>query len=252
MRSVTAPASVPTVTVCIPTLNEVESVRPVLVGCKPFADELLVVDGGSTDGTVELALEHGARVIQDNGRGKGAALRQAIDEASCDIIAFIDADGSHDPADLEPMLAPLKAGEADIVVGSRTRGGSDELQGDLEKFFRMIGSDIITMGINYRFGVRLTDSQNGFRAMTVACGKDLDLAEDIFTIEQEMLLKAMWRGKHVIEIPTREYERTAGHSRIVLRRVAPRYVWVLLKYLAVSGRPRGKSLPGRWGTVERR
>ena len=244
--------STPSVTVCIPTLNESASLRPILEGSQPFADELLVVDGGSTDGTVELAEELGARVLRDNGRGKGAALRQAINQCHCDIIAFIDADGSHDPADLERMLAPLKAGECDIVVGSRGRGGSEELQGDIEKLIRMIGSDIVTLGINYRFGVKLTDSQNGFRAMTVACAKDLDLAEDIFTIEQEMLLKAMWRGKHVIEIPTREYARAFGDSRIVLSRVAPRYLYVLLKYLIVPGRPRGKSLPGRWGTVERR
>ena len=241
-----------TVTICVPTLDEADHLGTVLDGVRGYADDLLVVDGHSTDGTREVARDHGARVLLDNGRGKGDAIRVAIEAATTDLILFIDAEGSHDCADIPRLLAPLRAGEADIVTGSRTRGGSEELSGDVEKFARMIGSDIITMSINYRFGVRMTDSQNGFRAMTVAAARDLDLSEDITTIEQEMLLKALWRGQRVVEIPTREYARVHGDSKIRLRRVAPRHVWCLLKYLAVPGLPPGKSRASAWGTVEKR
>jgi len=241
-----------TVTICVPTLNEVDGLAPVLEGARPHADVLLVVDGHSTDGTRALAERLGATVILDHRKGKGDAIRTAIEAATTDLILFIDADGSHDCDDIPRLLAPLRAGDADLVIGSRTRGGSEELSGDVEKFTRMIGSDIITLSINYRFGVRVTDSQNGLRAMTVAAARDLDLTEDITTIEQEMLLKAMWRGHHVVEIPTREYARTHGDSKIRLRRVAPRYVWCLLKGLVASGRPAGKSPATGGGTVDQR
>jgi dolichol-phosphate mannosyltransferase len=241
-----------TVTICVPTLNEAEGLGSVLESVRGYADELVVVDGHSTDGTREVADGFGATVLLDNGLGKGDAIRVAIEAASTDLILFIDADGSHDPKDIPRLLEPLQAREADIVIGSRTRGGSEELSGDVEKFARMIGSDIITMSLNYRFGVSLTDSQNGFRAMTVEAARDLDLSEDITTIEQEMLLKALWRGHHIVEIPTREYAREHGVSKIRLRRVAPRYVWCLLKYLVVPGLPAGKKRSASRGTVEQR
>jgi hypothetical protein len=121
-------------------------------------------------------------------------------------------------------------------VGSRPKGGSDELHGDLEKFARMIGSDIITLAINYRFGVRLSDSQNGFRAIGARCARDLHLREDLTTIEQEMVMQALHRGYRLQEVPAHEYARQHGASTIVLPRVAPRYLWCLLRGLVVRNR----------------
>jgi len=225
-----------TVTVVVPTKNEAPSLGGILEQVAPYADELMVVDGHSTDDTRQIAEAAGARFLLDRGRGKGDGLRLAIDEARSDIIVFIDADGSHDPADIPKLLAPIQAGEADMVVGSRPKGGSDELHGDLEKFARMIGSDIITLAINYRFDVRLSDSQNGFRALRTDMARDLRLREDSTTIEQEMLMQALHRGYRCREVPAHEYARTHGRSTIVLRRVAARYVWCLLRGLVVKNR----------------
>lgn len=219
------------VTVCIPTRNEEMTIGRMIEGVRPYADEIMVVDGHSTDNTRRISEEKGARFIVDNGKGKGAALRLALEEARGRYIVFIDADGSHDPTDIPRLLEPLQRGEADMVVGSRPKGGSDELHGDIEKFARMIGSDIITLGINYRFGVRLSDSQNGFRAMTVECGRALGLTEDITTIEQEMIMKALHRGFRIQEVPAHEYKREYGESTIVVSRVAFRYVYSLVKGL---------------------
>jgi dolichol-phosphate mannosyltransferase len=197
----------------------------------PFADETLVVDGHSTDRTREIAEELGARAVLDGGLGKGDGIRTAIRETTGDILVFIDADLSHDPKDIPALIAPIAAGEADLVVGSRWMGGSDELFGDMGKFIRSTGSSVITLSINYRWHVKLTDSQNGFRAISVPAARAITLEENIFTIEQEMIMKCLRKGFRVSEVPTHEYQRAVGDSQIVVWKVAYRYVWCLIKNL---------------------
>ncbi len=170
-------------------------------------------------------LQHGARVIPDRGKGKGDALRLALDEAAGEIVVFIDADGSHDPNDIPAMVAPIRAGQADLVVGSRGKGGSDELHGTLEQLIRYVGSQIIMLGINYRWNVRLTDSQNGFRAIRRDVGRRLGLTSNLTTIEQEMMMKALKQGYRVSEIASHEYERKWGTSKVVVWKLWFAYVW---------------------------
>jgi dolichol-phosphate mannosyltransferase len=220
------------VTAVVPTRNEGGTLRPILIGAQQYADHVLVVDGHSTDDTRAIAAELGVECILDGGRGKGDGLRTAIAHCQSDVIVFIDADGSHDPADIPRIVQPILAGDADMVIGSRMRGGSDELHGQAELFLRWFGSAVITMGINFMAGTALTDSQNGFRAIRTDLVRRLDLREDIHTIEQEMLIKALKRGLRVTEVAAHEYARKAGASKIVLSRVWLRYVWSWLRYLA--------------------
>ena len=191
MTMAPVPVSDTRVTVVIAARDEEGVIASVVDEVRPFADELLVVDGHSSDRTREIAAQHGARVILDGGRGKGQALRLALDQATTGIVVFIDADGSHDPRDIPKQVAPIQANEADLVIGSRQTGGSDELHGTLEQFIRYIGSQLITLAINYRWNVRLTDSQNGFRAIRREVGTRLGLTSNLTTIEQEMLMKAL-------------------------------------------------------------
>lgn len=219
------------ISVVIPAKNESETIAAIIEKCKPFADEILVVDGHSADTTITEAEKSGAVVISDNGKGKGAALRLAIGKVSGDIIVFIDADGSHAPEDIPRLLDPIIKGEADHVTGSRMLGGSDELHGDIGKFIRMLGSDIITLGINYRFNVRLTDSQNGFRAIRTEVARNLNLKENITSIELEMIMKTLKKGYRIKEVATHEYARKYGVSKVVVWKVAWRYVYAWLKNL---------------------
>lgn len=205
-----------TVTVVIPTRDEEGLIGEIIESVRPFADEVLVIDGHSRDRTREIAAERGCRVVLDGGKGKGEALRMSIGEATGDILVFIDADGSHDPRDIPAMVAPIKSGEFDMVIGSRGRGGSDELHGTFEQFIRYIGSQLITLAINYRWNVRLTDSQNGFRAIRRDVAGKLGLTSNLTTIEQEMLMKALKRGFRVSEVPSHEYERKWGKSKVVV------------------------------------
>lgn len=219
------------ISIVIPTKNEEKSIKEVIEQCKQYGDEILVVDGHSKDGTRNIAKELGARVVLDNKKGKGDGVRVALKEAKGDIVVFIDADGSHDANDIPKIIQPILKGKADLVVGSRMRGGSDELHGDLSKFIRIVGSDIITLAINYRFGVRLTDTQNGFRAVRRETGLKIGLKENIFTIEQEMIMKTLKHGYKIVEIPAHEYARKYGESNIVVWKVAHRYLWSLIKNL---------------------
>lgn len=229
----------PRISVIIPARNEVENLPFVIEHARPYADELLVVDGHSTDGTRALAEKLGARVVLDGRRGKGEAVRVGIGAATGEVLVFIDADCSHNPHDIPAVVEPILSGTAEHVTASRMLGGSEELHGDFAKFVRCLGSDIITLGINTRYGVALTDSQNGFRALRADVARQLDLREDITTIEQEMIIKTLALGYRVVEVPSREAARRSGESTINVPRVAGRYVLSWLKYLASHPPPRG-------------
>ena len=220
-----------TLTVVIPTLNEAQTVGEIIERVKPFTDDILVVDGHSPDGTADIARSLGTRIVFDHGKGKGEAIRSVIPHLEREITVFIDADGSHDPADIPALIRPILAGEADHVSGSRLMGGSSELHGGFDECFRLMGSSLITACINHRFHVRLSESQNGFRAIRTAVLRDLGLQEDITTIEQEMIIKTLKKGYRMAEVPSHEHKRKAGYSKISIRKVAFRYVWSMIKYL---------------------
>lgn len=218
-------------TIVIPALNEAETIADVLMRCRSHSDDLLVVNGPSTDATHEIAVQLGARVTDDNGRGKGAAIRGAIRHIQRPITVFIDADGSHDPDDIPLLVAPIRSGEVDHVSASRLIGGSSELHGGFDECFRLMGSSFITACINHRFKVCLSESQNGFRAISTEVLRRLDLREEITTIEQEMVIKTLRQGFRMGEVPSHEHKRRAGTSKIRLSRVFFRYGYSFVKYL---------------------
>jgi dolichol-phosphate mannosyltransferase len=216
-------------TLIIPAKNEGASIEDVLRSSRPLADDILVVDGHSTDNTREIALKMGARVVSDHGKGKGDGVRVGIQEATGDILVFIDADGSHAPQDIPRLVQPILEGRADLVIGSRMTGGSDELHGDINRFIRMTGSHIILLLINYRWNIRLTDVQNGFRAINTQVARKLNLKENSHSIEQEMVMKCAKQGYRLAEVPSHEYERQHGKSTIRLKTAWLRFGWCFLK-----------------------
>lgn len=221
----------PTVSIVIPTKNEERTIAEIIELVRPYAHEILVMDGHSKDKTRDIAAAHGARVELDRGKGKGDGIQMAIQKATGDIIVFFDADGSHEAADIPKVIEPITRDAADMVIASRSLGGSDEAWGTLPDFIRNVGSHIILLVINYRFGVRLTDSQNGFRAIKTESARKLTLKENLTTIEQEMLIKCLKLHMRVAEVPSHEYRRKYGESTFKVWKVAHRYVWSLVKNL---------------------
>jgi len=168
-------------------------------------------------------------VIEDGGRGKGDAIRCGLAAADGDVIVTMDADGSHDPADIRALIAPIEAGEADLVIGCRMRGGSDEFAGTWTMFVRLWGNNVLTQVINTRYGTALTDTQNGFRALRASAVGRLALTEDRHSIELEMVLRALRLGLRVWQVPAHEYERKAGESSLSVVHQTPAFLWCLLR-----------------------
>jgi glycosyltransferase involved in cell wall biosynthesis len=219
------------ISVVIAAKQEAPTIAQVIDRTRRYADQVFVVAGRSTDGTAQLAAESGAIVLNDRRGGKGRALRQAIPHLRTPVTVFLDADGSHDPEDIPLLVEPILAGKADHVTASRLRGGSSELHGGFDEFFRLAGSSFITACINWRFNCQLSDSQNGFRAVRTSVLRQLNLHENSTTIEQEMIIKTLRQGWRMAEVPSHEHRRMHGTSHIRVWRSAPRYVFSLVKYL---------------------
>jgi dolichol-phosphate hexosyltransferase len=226
-------------TAVIPARNEAGSIAEVIMGCRRFAAQVLVVEGGSTDNTAKIASEAGAQVIRDSGLGKGAALRLAVENVTTPICVFVDADGSHNPLDIPLLVAPIHDGRAIHVHGSRLRGGSDELHGGWDEFFRLAGSAFITCLINLRFNTRLSDSQNGFRAIRTDAFRSLSLHSKHTTIEMELIMASLSAGHILLEVPTHERPRTAGYSKIYLGNPL---TWLAYGSALLSGLYRAKAV----------
>jgi dolichol-phosphate mannosyltransferase len=228
------------VTIVIPARDEAATIVDVIRRCRPYGDEILVVAHCRChDDTVAVARAAGARVIVDRGRGKGDAMRRAIGEIKTAVTVFIDADGSHDATDIPRLVQPIADDEADHVGGSRLIGGSSELHGGFDEFLRLAGSSLIMACINRRFGVRLSDSQNGFRAIRTDVLRQLGLTSDSTTIEQEMIMRSLGMRFRVAEVPSHEHKRVAGVSHINVRRAALRYLFNLVEHLAFTRYPAG-------------
>ncbi len=208
--------------------NEAHTIGAVVAQTLPFVHQVCVMDGHSTDGTAAEAVRAGAVVHQDPGKGKGSAIRLSLDLVEADVVVFLDADGSHDPADIPKLVEPLMRDQADLCIGSRFSGGSEELSVSVGQLIRTIGNILMNIAINTRWRVELTDTLNGFRAIRRHEARLVQMTEDTHTIEQEMAMKMLRHGYRVMNVPTHEYARTHGTSHIKIWREWPTFVWCVI------------------------
>jgi radical SAM superfamily enzyme YgiQ (UPF0313 family) len=218
------------ITVLIPARPGDESIDSVIESVRPYADEVLVLDAAARLSAPNLGTT-GARLVQGRGLDSADAMRAALAEGKTDILVFVDPSCSHNPSDIAKLAAPIEAGECDLVIASRARGGSDERHGTFAQFVRYMGEQLVTLAINYRWKVRLTDSQNGFRAIRRSVAERLDLSWNVNTMAQETVMKALKRHYRVGEVPSHEYERPSPASKSLGWKLAAIHLWAFLSNL---------------------
>jgi glycosyltransferase involved in cell wall biosynthesis len=200
------------VSVVIPSLNEADNLAHVLPHIPLWVDEVLLVDGNSTDGTPDVAkkLCPNIRVVNQKGRGKGDALRAGFEQATGDIVVMLDADGSMNPAEIPAFVGALLGG-ADMAKGSRFMhgGGTSDMPA-----YRQLGNWGFVMLVRVLFGGRYSDLCYGYSAFWAHILPRLNLDCDGFEIETVINVRALRAGLRVTEVPSFESARVYGQGRL--------------------------------------
>jgi glycosyltransferase involved in cell wall biosynthesis len=201
------------VSVIIPALNEEEPIAGVVRECLAtgLPNDLIVVDNGSTDRTAQRAREAGARVVSGP-RGYGRACAAGVRALSpdCQIVVFLDGDGSDVPAMMNKLVDPIARGAQDFVIGSRTRGQREPGSMNLQQ---ILSGRIAGFILRLLYGVRYTD-MCPFRAIRRDALAKLDMREETYGWNLEMQMKAARAGVRILEIPVNHRRRAGGESKV--------------------------------------
>jgi glycosyltransferase involved in cell wall biosynthesis len=220
------------VSVIIPVFNEEVTVGNVVTRTKKTLEkmgvryEVLVVDDGSDDRSADVAQERKASVLRECHKGKGFALRCGFGHAKGELVVTLDADGSHKPEEIPLVLRSLMEGRADFVVGSRFANSEDN-KTKIPKINRT-GNRLFNTMTGYLTGLKITDSQSGFRAIRASLIKRMKLSSRGYEVESEMLVKALRMGARVEETPISFDQRTVGSSKLDPIRDGARILYAII------------------------
>jgi len=202
------------VSVIIPALNEEEPIAAVVRDCLTtgLPGEIIVVDNGSTDRTAEQASAAGAKVISEPAPGYGRACASGVRALSpdCDIVVFLDGDGSDCPEFMPKLVEPIQRGEQDFVIGSRTRGKRE--RGSMN-FQQVFAGRIAGALLRLLYGVRYSD-MCPFRAIRRAALEKLEMKETTYGWNLEMQMRTARARLRILEVPVNHRCRTGGESKV--------------------------------------
>jgi len=226
------------ISVVMPIYNERATLREVVhrVLAVPLDLELLCVDDCSTDGSrdvlSQLQLENPQihAYLQPRNMGKGAALRRGFKEAKGEIVIVQDADLEYDPADYRSLIAPIEAGRADVVYGSRFLGGPHRVL----FFWHYVGNTLLTIISDMVTNLNLSDVWTCYKAFRREVLADLDLREDRFGFEQEITIRLAQRGWRIYETPISYYGRTYAEGKKITWKDGIRALWCIFRYGLLS------------------
>jgi glycosyltransferase involved in cell wall biosynthesis len=225
--------SVSKLTIAVPVYNERERVgqamKELLSTPLPVETEVIVVDDGSVDGTWEelahLPLPEHVRIIRhEQNRGKGAALRTALEAATGDVFVPFDADLEYDPSDLAACLQPLIRGDSDVVFGTRAFGSHTAFS-----FWFVMGNKLLALWANVLFNCYLSDLETCFKMVRTDVMRALDLRSDNFDIEAEMTAKLLRAGYRPFEVPVNYKARTREQGKKIQWQDGIRAMWVVAR-----------------------
>jgi glycosyltransferase involved in cell wall biosynthesis len=224
------------VSVVIPTFDEERTIEEVIrrVAAAPFRTEIVVVDDGSSDGTgailerLEGEIEQLRAFPQTVNRGKGAAVRVGIAESRGSLVVIQDADLEYDPVDLPRLLAPLLEGVADVVYGTRLRGGEPQRA---HLFWHYAGNRFLSLLTNVLFNTTISDMEVGYKAFRGDLIRGLHLVSDDFRFEPEVTAKVLKvPGIRLYEVPISYYGRTVAEGKKITWRDGILAVGALLRF----------------------
>jgi glycosyltransferase involved in cell wall biosynthesis len=201
------------VSVIVAALNEEDAIAQVIRAIpRHIAGEIIVVDNGSTDRTAEVARAAGARVVHEPNRGYGRAFRAGLRAISprCEIVVFLDGDGSDYPESMSKLVQPITEGRYDFVISSRTRGQRERGSMNVHQVFAGYMVGLILRAL---YGVRFTD-MGPFRAIRRDALERLRLREETYGWPLEMQMKAARSGLRILEVPVDYRRRAGGKSKI--------------------------------------
>jgi glycosyltransferase involved in cell wall biosynthesis len=207
------------ITLCVLTLNEIDCLQAIFdsiptPNIESGYDEIIAIDGGSTDGTVDFFQDRNIKVIGQSKRGRGEAFQLAFEKIQADAFIFFSPDGNEAISDLNKFRPCLENG-ADVVIASRMM--KESVNEEDAQFFkwRKWANNIFNFAANLAFrrsGTYITDSINGYRAITKTAAQQLELNAHDYTIEYQMTIRALKMKLRIIEFPTIEGERIAGET----------------------------------------
>jgi glycosyltransferase involved in cell wall biosynthesis len=201
------------ISVVIPALNEEEPISDVVRGCLAtgLPNEIIVVDNGSTDRTAERARAAGARVVAaPRGYGRACAAGVAAVDSKCEIVVFLDGDGSDCPEFMDRLVGPIIAGTHDFVIGSRTRGERERGSMNFQQIASGYGAGFL---LRLLYGVRYTD-MCPFRAIRRETLNSLGMREPTYGWNLEMQMRGARAGLRILEVPVNHRCRTGGESKV--------------------------------------
>ena len=212
----------------IPAYNEEATIGEVLdrIAMLGLDAQVVVVDDGSSDRTAEITEEHGATVIRQANAGKGAAIRAAIGAIDGDVAVIQDADMEYDPAEVPELIEPIVRGVADVVYGSRLRGGKPQRA---YLFWHLLGNRFLSLLTSVLYNTTLSDMETGYKAFRADLLRSLELRENRFGLEPEITAKICKRKLRIYELPISYYGRTFEEGKKITWRDGFRAIWVLLR-----------------------